>query len=258
MQKIHQPVWRAGAVFAALLLFGSVSQADTLDTTVQTEQQTNQQGTQSQQRIDALADQTDDLTSEYRRIIREADNLRVYNEQLQRVINNQLEEIQIINSELENLEETNRGIMPLIQEMVAMLEKLVGADLPFLQEQRMRAVNALKDDLDRADVTTSEKYRRVMEAYSREIDYGRNASHYAATLPGTDRKVDFLKVGRTLLLYQSLNGETTGWFNPATRQFEELPGEYDSSVLQAMRIAKNQEAPNLVKLPVPGATGVQQ
>ena len=257
MYDTYKPVGRVAIAFAAALGIAEVGFADTLDTTVQTEQRINQEGTQSQQRIDALADQTDDLLSEYRRVTREADNLRVYNEQLQRVINNQVEEIATINNELENLEETNRGVMPLVQEMVEMLEKLVAADLPFLQEQRTRAVNDLKDSLDRADVTTSEKYRRVMEAYSREIDYGRNASHYSATLPGTDRKVDFLKVGRTLLLYQSLDGETTGWFNPGSRQWEELGGEYDSSVLQAMRIAKNQEAPNLVKLPVPGAMEVQ-
>lgn len=254
----HLLPWRrAGVLFGLTLGIISFAVADTLDTTVQTEQRINRDATQSQQRIDALSEQTDDLLAEYRRVTRETDNLRVYNEQLERVINSQQEEISTINDELENLEETNRGVMPLIQEMVEMLDQIVSADLPFLKEQRGNAVDELEDMLDRADVTTSEKYRRIMEAYSREIDYGRNASHYQATLPGTDRKVDFLKVGRTLLLYQSLNGETTGWYNPGSRQFEELPGEYDSSVTQAMRIAKNQEAPNLVKLPVPGATEVQ-
>jgi hypothetical protein len=246
-------------LFLALLgmVLAGGSTADVLDTTVQTEQ-TSTQGTRtSQQRVETLADETEDLLSEYRRVVRETESLRVYNAQLEKVVDNQQLEISSINKQLGELEATNRGIVPLLIEMIEMLENVVENDTPFLLEQRRNSVLDLQDVIYRADVTTSEKYRRVMEAYQREIDYGRNASAYEGKLPGTERTVTFLVVGRTLLLYQSLDGETVGWWNPSSRAWEELGSEYVSSTTKAIRIAKNQEAPNLVKLPVPGAGAAQ-
>jgi len=65
--------------------------------------------------------------------------------------------------------------------------------------------------------------------------------------------VDFLRVGRTLLVYQSSDQLTTGWFNPTSRQYEDLPGRYRLEVKEGLAIARNEKAPDLVMLPVPGA-----
>ena len=254
----NQKLNKLGLLMALLgMVIAGMSGADVLDTTVQTEQASTQGTKTSQQRVTNLADETEDLLSEYRRVVRETESLRVYNAQLEKVVNNQKLEISSINTQLGQLEATNRGIIPLLIEMIDMLEQVVENDSPFLLEQRRNTVLDLQDLIYRADVTTSEKYRRVMEAYQREIDYGRNASAYEGKLPGTERTVTFLIVGRTLLLYQSLDGENVGWWNPANREWEELGKEYVSSTTKAIRIAKNQEAPNLVKLPVPGAGAAQ-
>lgn len=243
---------------ALLGMFAAVGvSADVLDTTIQTEENTNQQSQASQQRIDQLADETDELLAEYRRVVREADSLRVYNEQLSRVVDNQTAEIASIEQQLGELEETNRGVVPLLLEMITMLEQIVEADTPFMLQERRNLVADMQDMVYRADVTTSEKYRRVMEAYQREIDFGRNVSAYEGVLPGTERTVTFVKVGRVLLIYQSLDGENVGWWNPATRNWEELGAEYRSSIERGVRIAKNQEAPNLVTLPVTGPREVE-
>jgi hypothetical protein len=55
-----------------------------------------------------------------------------------------------------------------------------------------------------------------------------------------------------LLVYQTSDQESTGWFNPTTRVFEELPSRYRLEVKEGISIAKNEKAPNLVMLPVPG------
>ena len=80
--------------------------------------------------------------------------------------------------------------------------------------------------MDQADVTTSEKYRRIMEAYQGELEYGRTTEAYSEALPTTGQTVEFLRIGRTLLVYQTSDQETTGWFNPSSRTYEELPGKY--------------------------------
>jgi len=48
------------------------------------------------------------------------------------------------------------------------------------------------------------------------------------------------------------DNSVTGWFNPTSRQFEELPDRYRLEVKDGLAIAKNEKAPNLVMLPVPG------
>ena len=45
------------------------------------------------------------------------------------------------------------------------------------------------------------------------------------TIPDS-KTVDFLRVGRTLLVYQTSDGLDTGWFNPVSREFESLPDRY--------------------------------
>jgi len=248
--------WGWVSALLGLLLVGA-TQADVLDTTIQTEQTSNDQTRESQERINSLSEETEDLLSEFRRVVRETESLRVYNAQLEKVVENQRAEISSINSQLEKLEETNRGIVPMLIEMIDMLEQIVNADTPFMLESRQNIVLDLQDIIYRADVTTSEKYRRVMEAYQREIDFGRTPSAYEGKLPGTERTVTFLMVGRALLLYQTLDLKEVGWWNPTSRAWEQLDREYVSPVTRAIRIAKNQEAPNLVRLPVPAAGAAQ-
>jgi hypothetical protein len=60
-----------------------------------------------------------------------------------------------------------------------------------------------------------------------------------------------------LLVYQSSDQVTTGWYNPNSREYEDLPKRYRLEVKEGLAIAKNEKAPNLVMLPVPGP-GVAQ
>ena len=236
----------------ATLLQCSVAQAQVLDSAVQTETRINRDSAKSQQRVSSLAQQTQDLLYEYRAVVRETEALRIYNDNLERIVTDQRDEIQSINRQLAGLEETNRGVVPLMLEMIEVLERIVEADIPFRIEERRARVARLRDMMDQAEVTASEKYRRVMEAYQGELEFGRTTEAYSETLPTTGQTVDFLRVGRTLLVYQSSDGANTGWFNPVTRTFEGLPDRYRLEVQEGLAIAKNEKAPDLVMLPTPG------
>ena len=241
----------AGATAVLLLL--SSTYAQDLNSTVTVESGINQAASDSQVRVTRLAQQTSDLLAEYRAVVRETEGLKIYNYNLEKVVMDQRAEVISINQQLAGLEATNRGVVPLMLEMIDTLGKIVENDMPFrLDERRVRVVR-LRDMMDQADVTASEKYRRVMEAYQGEMEYGRTTEAYAEALPLTGQTVDFLRVGRTLLVYQSSDQVTTGWFNPATRQYEDLPDRYRLEVKDGLAIAKNEKAPNLVMLPVPGA-----
>ena len=226
--------------------------AQSLRETVQAERKINEDSAASQQRIGNLARQTQDLLIEYRNVVRETEALKIYNDNLERVVNDQRLEVQSINRQLEGLEATNRGVVPLMLDMIEALDQIVEADVPFRIEERRARVERLRDMMDQAEVTASEKYRRVMEAYQSELEFGRTTEAYSATLPGTEQTVDFLRVGRTLLVYQSSDGSRTGWFNPDTRAFEELNDDrFRMEVKNGLAIARNEKAPDLVMLPVP-------
>jgi len=227
-------------------------QAQNLDSTVQAEVQINRNSEKSQQRVSTLAQQTQDLLYEYRAVVRETEALITYNDNLERVVTDQREEIASINRQLAGLEETNRGVVPLMIEMIDVLERIVEADIPFRIEERRARVARLRDMMDQAEVTASEKYRRVIEAYQGELEFGRTTEAYSDTLSTTGQTVDFLRVGRTLLVYQSSDGSITGWFNPVSREFEGLPDRYRLEVRDGLAIARNEKAPDLVMLPVPG------
>lgn len=235
----------------ALILWGSV-QAQSLGATVQAETKITQGSATSQKRVTNLANQTQDLLSEYRSVVRETESLQIYNDNLQKVVTDQSNEIQSINRQLGGLEETNRGVVPLMLEMIESLGQIVEADIPFRIEERRARVVRLREMMDQAEVTASEKYRRVIEAYQSELEFGRTTEAYSDALPTTGQTVDFLRVGRTLLVYQTSDNSVTGWFNPTSRKFEELPERYRLEVKDGLAIAKNEKAPNLVMLPVPG------
>lgn len=255
----HKRFFNPGFIGAAMLavILASGAHAQVLASTVTKENKINSDAAASQKRITALAQQTSDLLAEYRAVVRETESLKIYNDQLEKVVVDQRDEIVSIDQQLQGLEDTNRGVVPLMLEMIDTLGQIVENDMPFRLEERRARVERLREMMDQADVTTSEKYRRVMEAYQGELEYGRTTEAYSETLPATGQTVEFLRIGRTLLVYQTSDQETTGWFNPTTRQYEELPDRYRLEVKQGLAIARNERAPNLVVLPVPGPEVVE-
>ena len=90
--------------------------------------------------------------------------------------------------------------------------QFVDLDVPFLLEERKERVAKLNELMERDDVTVAEKFRKVTEAYQIEMDYGSTIEPYKDTvnIDGGTREVDFLRVGRVSLIYQSQDGQVSG------------------------------------------------
>jgi hypothetical protein len=84
------------------------------------------------------------------------------------------------------------------------------------------------------------------------MDYGRTIEAYSGlqSIDGQDREVEFLRIGRTALLYQTRDASRQGLWNKQTRQWEELDSSYRTQVTKGLRIAKKQLAPDLLMVPV--------
>jgi hypothetical protein len=246
-------LWLPGTVLA-VCAFGANAQV--LDRSIDTENRITREAAQAQQQINRVDEETQQLIDQYRRTISETESLRIYNNQLQAIVNNQEAEIVSINEQLDGLESTNREVVPLMIDMARRLGQLVRADLPFRLEERIRRADNLINILDHSDITTSEKYRLILETYQAEIEYGRTTEAYRGALPD-GQQVEFLRIGRTLLYWQSLDGRDTGWWNPAERRWERLSDRYRLPVSDGLAIARNQVAPDLVRLPVPAPVAVE-
>ena len=239
----------------------SMASEQTLNQSLQVQRQTSQDSARTQTRIVQLADQTQELLGEFRVTLQQIDRLRLYNAHLQRLVNDQEKEKADINRQLTDFEVVEKEIVPLMQDMIETLERFLQADVPFLPDERGDRIQRLGENMDRSDMTISEKYRQIMSAYQIETDYGRTMETYEGRLDvdnsGVQREVDFLRIGRILLAYQTLDREYTGFWNKITGRWEELPNEYRRHITEGLRIARKQAAPNLLKLPVSSPEAAQ-
>jgi HPt (histidine-containing phosphotransfer) domain-containing protein len=234
-------------------LAGTASAANLSDI-YQVADQLNQQARQSQARIDALTEQTRDLLNDYKTVLKEIEGLQVYNRQLERQIGSQEREMAQLSRSIDEVTVIERQITPLMMRMIDGLDQFVSLDLPFLIGEREERVERLRDMMDRADVTVSEKFSPILQAYQIENEYGRTMEAYddTVTIAGTPRKVDVLKVGRIALVYQSPDGDETGFYNPNTRQWERLGDAYTTPIRNGIRMARQQLSVDMLTLPIMG------
>lgn len=240
-------------VFAVAPVAVVAAPADGVRQAVQAQAQINQAAVQSQNTVNNVSDETQRLLEEYLTSKEQVDRLRVYNQNLTNLVRDQQEQLSSIDRQMKDVDVVEKEIVPLMLRMVETLEQFVKLDTPFLVEERTNRVVQLKDMMNSSSVTISEKYRRVMEAYQIETEYGRTIEAYRGRLKsadGTEREVDFLRVGRLVLAYQTLDKEEAGFWNRNTKQWEVLSGSYSGSINSALRVARKQSAPDMINLPI--------
>ena len=206
----------------------------------------------SQAVVSDLSDETQVLLGQYRLVLQQIDRLIAYNNYVERLIVDQEAQITDISKQLDQFALIERGIVPLMLDSIDTLDKFIDLDVPFLLEERKTRVARLRTIMNLSDVTVSEKYRQIMDAYQIETTYGRDIEAYTGLLEidGVSRQVDFLRIGRTSLTYQTPDQEETGFWNKQDRQWEKLPNKYQNYVTQGLRVARKQVTPNLLELPI--------
>jgi hypothetical protein len=206
----------------------------------------------SQTAVNKLVDESLQIGGEYARTLAEIDSLNQYNQRLQQQVDAQLAEIASIQEQLSEIETTNREVLPLMDRMVQTLDQFVKADVPFFPEERAKRVRDLVELMGRADVAISEKYRRILEAYQIELDYGRSLDAYQGTLgEGANAKVvQFVRLGRIALMYQALDGIETGYWDAHSKSWVQ-DDSYRGAIADALSVARQEGAPDLLRVPVP-------
>ena len=199
-----------------------------------------------------------DPGSRYAQAIGDVQSLERFTRLLEEQVRSQEEEVASIQRQLVEIETTNREVQPLMQQMVNTLDSFIKLDVPFLLEERTAVVNNLKSVMDRADVSTSEKYRLILEAYQTELEYGRTLETYEGHLGtgATARTVEFARLGRVTLLYRTLDGSETGYWDAQKKDWVVDPS-LRGAIENAIRVAKGEGPPELLIVPVPAPQEVR-
>lgn len=208
---------------------------------------------QAQEKINSLSEEIEQKIETYKALEKQIQGLEVYIEQLRLQLDNQDREVIGLNRSIDNVTRIERQITPLMLRMIDALQQFVSMDVPFLPEERKARVSRLQDLIGRADVSVAEKFRAVFDAYQTEMEYGRTIEAYRGMLetPEGRREVDFLRIGRIGLYYMTLDGSLLGMWNQESGQWETLSAGYRPYLVEGLRIAREQAAPDLIRLPLP-------
>lgn len=170
-----------------------------------------------------------------------------YNAVLQQQLNSQQSRIASLEEQLSRIDAMVNDVEPLLQRMFSELEQFVAGDVPFLKEERDTRIERLRGLMSEVDRPAAEKFRRLLEAYNIEMEYGRTMDAYKEMLDGEE--TEFVRLGRVTLMYRKASGEAGYWDNQQKAWVRDQA--HARSIQQALEIANEITAPDLITVPVP-------
>lgn len=234
---------KAATMVMIVALFCSELCADSFDASRNVIRETNETLKASQETINDADTEGEKMFSEYKAVMKEIDNYKVYNRQLADIVKSQETEMAVLQKDIDNIETTRQAVMPFMERMITGLERFIASDLPFLPEERAVRIRMLKENMKRADISIAAKYRQILDAYQIEIDYGKTVESYQGTIDG--KKVNFLKVGRIGLYTITPDKKECAAWHPGEGKWQVLDDiDYHLAVTKAINIAKKQRAPD--------------
>jgi len=253
MSKLSRKSLIASTIIGALTLTASnFAAAVALKDLQKSEAKIFKASVKSQNKINNIYEQTIDLLGDYRMTVDEADVLRGYNDHVQLMVDDQKKNIASLQNQINYVHKVKQGVVPLMYKMIDTLEQFVKLDVPMNLKNRQDRIANLRSLMTDSNVTTSEQFRLVLEAYEIESGYGTTFEAYQGELDLGDRMItaDFVSMGRIALVAQSLDMKHAWVWNNDARSWEELGDEYLKPITDTIRMARKQLPMNLTKLPV--------
>lgn len=144
--------------------------------------------------------------------------------------------------------------MPLVAEMdrsLSALEAFIVSDLPFLRDQRLARVAALRDRWGPAVLPDAATLERLLDTWRLELAYGEERDSWRGLLVGDgQREVDYLRLGRVGLYYLTPDGQEGGVWKDRAAAWQRLKGQDLAELRKAQAILRERRAPELLRLPV--------
>lgn len=189
----------------------------------------------------------------YARTLAEADITARYNVQIEQQLRSQQEEAAALEVQVAGLDATAVDVEALLQRMFDQLVEFVANDVPFFKDERDQRIERLRTLMGQVEASPSEKFRRLMEAYQIEMEYGRTMSSYKQTL-ADGREAEMVRLGRVSLMYRTVETGETGYWDNTRKEWVADP-DSAAEIEEALGIAKEERAPDLIIVPVPAPQG---
>lgn len=244
------------ALLALLSVHGpGLTEPATLDESLKAIESVHGEGEASQKRIAALQAQTQSLVAEYKRLSQGSAYQEEYQAEMRERLAEQDRQILSLREQLTGSDLTAQRILPLMRNMAETLEQFVVLDMPFHQEERLARAIKVRQQVASTTMNLPDKYRALLSAYQQELEYGRSLEAWRGELTLTiDGKqealtVEFLRVGRIGYFFQTMDGSRSGSWDKVTKSWVLLPRRYNHDIKQGLRMAWNQQAPQMLVLP---------
>lgn len=252
-KKVCVPIFAIFVVALALLLVVPAAHADEVGEALDASLAAQRAARESQQRIDKLDAETRALRDKRRAAEWHALQLAAYAEQLEQEAIAAEQQRAGLEAELARVASTGTDLLPLAQRMLAELEAHVARDLPFLQEVRRRRIEEARTLLGDPQRGQAEKFRRVLEAWRSEVEYGYTigAEDAATDCAGQPGSATLVRVGRVGLYCVAAGARAGARWDVAARRWAPLEdADAIAEIARAAAMAREKEPAGLLVLPV--------
>jgi len=229
-----------------------VAIADRTDDIVANNKKRLEAGAASQKRIDDTSEKTEKIVAEYHQQRKNVEVLKKFNERLRRTLTAQENAMAKLEKSIEDASLIERQLVPVMRSMIDGLERFIAADIPFKLDERRARIARIRSFLTNANISASERFRLVLDAYSIESDYGQGTDTFIQELQldGVTKTVTILQIGRAGLYYQTADGAQSGYWDKQSKQWAALDASHNPGITQAIRITQGKEVQDLMTLPI--------
>ncbi|MEE9272417.1 MAG: DUF3450 domain-containing protein [Robiginitomaculum sp.] len=240
-------------VGTAVAVFASPAHAQ-LDSVMRVAKGSTAASAASQQRIEKADDEAESMLRKYHAVLQQIDSTRLFVDKQDVYLKSQQQILKSVKTQLSNVEQTKRDMIPMMLRMTIAIEDSIKADMPFQLERRLARIERLKAALANPDVSPAEQYRQVLSAYKNEVTYGLNLDTYEGAHPTkSGMKVRYLQYGRLALVYMTMDSSEIAFYDMRDGSWKPIDKSHALSIRQAMRIAGEKAAPDVVMVPVYGS-----
>lgn len=241
-----------GAILATIVVgFTAPAVAQGLDRAIATGEQATRRAEQVQQQINQLDDERSDMVGEFRTLLQRKTAAELYARQQAAAVESQEREIASLTDQLSRVDEITSQTVPMLETLIDDLDAFIDADLPFRLEERKERITRLRDYLSDPNVSVTERYRQIMDAYTAEMEVGRKTDTWKETITVDDKEVtvDMVLFGRVALIYMDPTGRYAKRYDRETSSWVDLESKYKAEIDKAIRIIQGKRTQDVMYVP---------
>ncbi len=219
--------------------------------------------------------------ADYHNLLEAIASAKLSLEQNRLFIAGQQDKISSLRKQLAGVDDLKASVEPMIGKMVTSINAQIKSDYPFMYERRLSRLDALNETFKSEDASIGDKYRKALNIYKFEVNYGVSLETEKGNHPihpvmdkckGDDcfekdekgkvkvdpvthekvRKYDgrYLRYGRLAYVYMDNDGKTALRYDLKQRKWVEIPSDKVVAIRRAVRIASGEAGAKVVMTPV--------